>query len=40
LKYAASLLGICSQEARLPIVEIEDASKINVKKALENTGLL
>ena len=40
LKYAASLLGICSHEARLPIVDIEDSSKKNVKKALEITGLL
>ena len=40
LKYAASLLGICSQEARLPIVDIDDVSKQNVKKALQSTGLL
>ena len=40
LKYAASLLGICSSEARLPIVEIEESSKINVKNALEKTGLI
>ena len=40
LKYAASLLGICSKEARLPIVDIENTSKKNVKKALENIGLL
>jgi 4-hydroxy-tetrahydrodipicolinate synthase len=40
LKYAASLIGICSQEARLPIVDIDDVSKQNVKKALQSTGLL
>ena len=40
LKYAASLLGICSQEARLPIVDIEDVSKKIVKRALENIGFL
>jgi 4-hydroxy-tetrahydrodipicolinate synthase len=40
LKYAASLLGMCSHQARLPIVDIEDSSKKNVKKALEITGLL
>ena len=40
LKYAASLLGMCSNQARLPIVDIEDSSKKNVKKALEITGLL
>ncbi|MDC0457408.1 4-hydroxy-tetrahydrodipicolinate synthase [Alphaproteobacteria bacterium] len=40
LKYAASLLGICSSEARLPIVEIEEKSKESVKKALIKTGLI
>ena len=40
LKYAASLLGICSPEARLPIVEIEETSKKNVKDALKKTGLI
>ena len=40
LKYAASLLGICSQEARLPIVDIEEISKQNVKNALQKSGLL
>jgi len=40
LKYAASLLGLCSSEARLPIVEIEEVSKKNVKDALGKAGLL
>ena len=40
LKYAASLLGLCLSEARLPIVEIEEVSKSNVKYALEKAGLL
>ena len=40
LKYAASLLDICSHEARLPIVEIEDNSKKAVMNALKMTGLL
>ena len=40
LKYAASLLGICSSEARLPIVEIEEISKKNVDSALKTAGLL
>ena len=35
LKYAASLLGICSSDARLPIVEIEEDSKLKVKNALK-----
>ncbi len=40
LKYAASLLGLCSSEARLPIVEIEEVSKTKVKDALAKAGLL
>ena len=40
LKYAASLLGICSSDARLPIVEIEEDSKLKVKDALKKTGLI
>ena len=40
LKYAASLLGICSSEARLPIVEIEEKSKESIKNALIKTGLI
>ena len=40
LKYAASLLGICSSDARLPIVEIEEDSKLKVKDALKKIGLI
>ena len=40
LKYAASLLGICSSDARLPIAEIEEDSKLKVKDALKQTGLI
>ena len=40
LKYAASLLGICSSNARLPIVEIEEDSKLKVKNALKQTGMI
>ena len=40
LKYAASLLGICSSDTRLPIVEIEDDSKLKVKEALKKAGLI
>ena len=40
LKYAASLLGICSSDARLPIVEIEEKSKKNIKNALTKTDLI
>ena len=40
VKYAASLLGICSSDARLPIVEIEEDSKLKVKNALKQTGMI
>jgi 4-hydroxy-tetrahydrodipicolinate synthase len=40
VKYAAELLGICSSEARLPICEISDAHKQQVKDALVDVGLL
>ena len=40
VKYAAQLLGLCSAEARLPICEISDAHKKQVKEALVGVGLL
>lgn len=40
VKYAASLLGKCSAEARLPICEIAESSKETVKKAMTHAGLL
>jgi 4-hydroxy-tetrahydrodipicolinate synthase len=39
-KYAASLMGKCSAETRLPLVEIADSSKEAVWNALEGAGLL
>jgi len=40
VKYAASLLGKCSPELRLPLVEISEASKDIVKRAMIAVGLL
>ncbi|MBY4678268.1 4-hydroxy-tetrahydrodipicolinate synthase [Marinobacterium arenosum] len=40
VKYAASLLGLCNEDARLPIVPMSEAGKANVKAALEFAGLL
>lgn len=40
VKYAASLLGKCEAEARLPICEITDANKTTVRDALVGAGLL
>ena len=40
VKYAAELLGLFSSEARLPITEIADDSKIAVKEALKKVGAI
>ena len=39
-KYAASLLGLCSGELRLPLVEVGEATKAKVQAALRAAGLL
>ena len=40
VKYAASLLGICSAQTRLPLCEIADSSKAQVEAALRGAGLI
>jgi 4-hydroxy-tetrahydrodipicolinate synthase len=40
VKYAASLLGLCAPDARLPICEIADSSKQRVENAMRHAGLL
>jgi 4-hydroxy-tetrahydrodipicolinate synthase len=40
VKYAAELLGICSSETRLPICEIAESSKAEVKAALKSAGVM
>lgn len=40
VKYAASLLGKCTDEMRLPLVSISDANKKSVEQVLSNLGLL
>ncbi len=40
VKYAAELMGLCTGELRLPLVEITPASKQTVKDALSGAGLL
>jgi len=40
VKYAASLLGKCTPELRLPLVEISETSKDIVKRAMAAVGLL
>jgi len=40
VKYAASVLGKCSPEVRLPLVEPTQATKEKVRNAMRSTGLL
>lgn len=40
VKYAMSLLGLCSDELRLPLVSPSDATKARVKSVLRGMGLL
>lgn len=40
VKYAASLLGLCAADTRLPLCEISDAAKARVKSAMQGAGLL
>jgi len=40
VKYAASLLGLCEPEARLPLVPVVDSTKKLVREALIHAGLL
>ncbi len=40
VKYAAKLLGLCSDEVRLPLVKVTDSTKEIVKKALESAKLI
>ena len=39
VKYAASLLGLCSAEVRLPLVEADEGSQAKVREALAFAGL-
>lgn len=40
VKYAASLLGICTEECRMPLVPVAEANKAKVQAALKQAGLL
>jgi 4-hydroxy-tetrahydrodipicolinate synthase len=40
VKYAASLLGLCEPETRLPLVPVTEATKKTVKDAMIHAGLL
>jgi len=40
VKYAASLLGLCSEDVRLPLVKTTNPTKEIVKSAMKNAGLI
>jgi len=40
VKYAASLLGLCSAEVRLPLVEADETARARVKEAMAFAGLI
>lgn len=39
-KYACSLLGLCTDEVRLPIITLSDAAKAQVRAAMTHAGLI
>ena len=39
-KYGLSLLGMCSEEVRLPLVGLTDGTKAKIKAAMEHAGIL
>ena len=39
-KYGLSLLGLCSEEVRLPLVGLTDGTKARIKAAMQHAGLL
>ncbi|HAV07312.1 MAG TPA: 4-hydroxy-tetrahydrodipicolinate synthase, partial [Rhodobacteraceae bacterium] len=39
-KYGMSLLGLCSEEVRLPLVGLTDGTKARIKSAMVHAGLL
>ena len=40
VKYAASILGMCSSEVRLPLVQVKEETKLIISKALKVANLL
>ena len=39
-KYGLSLLGLCAEEVRLPLVPLTDGTKARIKAAMQHAGLL
>ena len=40
VKYAASLLGLCSDETRLPIVPVTEPTRVAIREAMVKAGVL
>ncbi|HEY2008100.1 MAG TPA: 4-hydroxy-tetrahydrodipicolinate synthase [Rhizomicrobium sp.] len=40
VKYAASLLGLCGEEVRLPLAEASEGARAQVKAAMQKAGLI
>ena len=40
VKYAASLLGLCGEEVRLPLAEASESARAQVKRAMQAAGLV
>ena len=40
VKYAASLLNLCEEDTRLPLAPIKNSTKIKVKEAMMNAGII
>jgi 4-hydroxy-tetrahydrodipicolinate synthase len=40
VKYAASLLGLCSEETRLPIVPVTEPTRVAIREAMVKAGVL
>ena len=39
-KYALSLLGLCANELRLPLVPVTEATEKKVRAAMQHAGLI
>jgi 4-hydroxy-tetrahydrodipicolinate synthase len=39
-KYACSLLGLCTDEVRLPIIPCSDTAKTQIRSAMTHAGLI
>ena len=40
VKFAASLIGLCNSETRLPLVDIQESTKVKIKECLEELELI